>query len=96
LKRRDFFEEITTLAQVLLPIKSAITIIESDNTTLADVFVQLIRLAYKIKHINITKLNGFKQHAITSFNKRWDEFDVNPYLLAYFLHPAYRGLFFYI
>jgi hypothetical protein len=77
-----------------LPIKNAITIVESDNINLADVFIQIIRLAYKIKHLNNIELNGFKQYAINSFNKRWEEFEIDPYLLAYFLHPSYRGWFF--
>ncbi|PKB99879.1 hypothetical protein RhiirA5_382851 [Rhizophagus irregularis] len=91
LKKRDFFEDIFALSQILLPVKNAIIIVESDNINLADVFIQLIRLAYKIKHINITRLNGFKQHAITSFNRRLEEFDLDLYLLAYFLHPGYRA-----
>lgn len=94
MKKRNFFEEINILSQVLLPIKNAITIIESDNITLADVFIQIIRLAYKIKHININNMIGFKQHAINAFNKRLEEFEIEPYLLAYFLHPVYRGLFY--
>ena len=31
------------------------------------------------------------EYAIKAFNKRWEEFDVNLYLLAYFLHPRFRG-----
>ncbi|CAJ0769509.1 17356_t:CDS:2 [Entrophospora sp. SA101] len=61
-----------------------------DNTTLADVFVQIIHLSYKLKNMNNNDMTGLQQHAINAFNKRWDEFEIGPYILAYFLHPAYR------
>ena len=80
-----------TLSQILLPIKNAIKLTEGDNTTLADVFVQIIRLSYKLKNMNNNDMTGLQQHAINAFNKRWDEFEIGPYILAYFLHPAYRG-----
>ena len=38
----------------------------------------------------------FRQHAIQVFNKRWEEFDIPIYLLAYFLHPVYRDNVFFI
>ena len=79
------------MSQVLLPIKNAIKILEGNKATLLDVFVQLIRLAYKIKHIKIKNMTGFKNYMITSFNSRWEEFEIGIYLLAYFLHPVYRG-----
>jgi hypothetical protein len=80
-----------TLSQILLPIKNAIKLTEGDNTTLADVFVQMIRLSYKLKNTNNNNMVGFRKYAINAFNKRWEEFEIGPYILAYFLHPAYRG-----
>jgi hypothetical protein len=76
------------LSQILLPIKTAIIILESDKATLADVFIQLIKLAYRLKHL---KMNNFKKYAIEVFNKRWETFEIEIYLLAYFLHPGYKG-----
>lgn len=93
LRKSEFFEQVSTLSQVLLPVKNAIKILEGDKATLSDVFIQLVRLAYKIKHIKIKNMAGFKYHMINSFNNRWEEFDIDPYLLAYFLHPAYRSKF---
>ncbi|CAJ0758482.1 5323_t:CDS:2 [Entrophospora sp. SA101] len=55
-----------------------------------DVFVQIIRLSYKLKNMNNNDMTGLQQHAINAFNKRWDEFEIGPYILAYFLDPAYR------
>ena len=93
LRKSEFFEQVFTLSQILLPIKNAIKILEGDKATLSDVFIQLVRLAYKIKHIKIKNMAGFKNHMINSFNSRWEEFDIDSYLLAYFLHPAYRSMF---
>ncbi|CAB4494029.1 unnamed protein product [Rhizophagus irregularis] len=67
--------------------------VESINNALIQAFV-LTESENEIQnktHINITRLNGFKQHAITSFNRRLEEFDLDLYLLAYFLHPGYRA-----
>ncbi|PKC57778.1 hypothetical protein RhiirA1_401141 [Rhizophagus irregularis] len=33
----------------------------------------------------------FRKDCIAIYNKRWKQFDTNLYLLAYFLHPTYRG-----
>ncbi|CAJ0754328.1 5523_t:CDS:2 [Entrophospora sp. SA101] len=40
--------------------------------------------------MNNNDMTGLQQHAINAFNKRWDGFEIGPYILAYFLHPAYR------
>lgn len=96
MKKQGFFEEVASLSQILLPIKNTIKILESDNSTLADVFIQMIRLACKLKNINIANMAELKRHSICAFNKRWNEFQIGPYLLAYFLHPGYRGKFYSI
>uniref|UniRef100_U9U4N9 HAT C-terminal dimerisation domain-containing protein n=1 Tax=Rhizophagus irregularis (strain DAOM 181602 / DAOM 197198 / MUCL 43194) TaxID=747089 RepID=U9U4N9_RHIID len=44
----------------------------------------------KITNAVVNNLVGFQQHAIQAFNKRWEEFDISLYLLAYFLHPKFR------
>ncbi len=64
-----------------------IILIEGDKTTLADVFVQLVRLGYKLKNMN--NLGNFKKCIINAFNMHWEELDINLYLLSYFLHPSY-------
>ena len=33
----------------------------------------------------------FKKKCIAIFNKRWKEFDINTYMVAFLLHPKYRG-----
>jgi len=91
LKKRGFFDKIATLAQLLQPIKTAVLMLEGNQANLADVFIQMIRLAYIIKNFSANNLLSFQQHAINAFNKRWEEFDISLYLLAYFLHPGFRS-----
>lgn len=66
--------------------------LEGNQTNLADAFIQMIRLAHEIKNFNSSNLVSFQKYAIQAFNKRWEEFDVSLYLLAYFLHPRFRGI----
>ena len=65
--------------------------LEGNQANLADVFIQMIRLAYIIKNFSANNLLSFQQHVINAFNKRWEEFDISLYLLAYFLHPGFRS-----
>ena len=65
--------------------------LEFKTTTLADCFVELIKLSQKIKSIQLVTDYDFKYQCIELFNKRWNEFDIQLYILAYLLHPHYRG-----
>ena len=62
----------------------------SDNSNLADCYIHLISLASAIYHMS-NQNSQFKNHCIEKFNKRWEEFSDNLYLLAFFLHPKYHG-----
>ncbi|RGB37937.1 hypothetical protein C1646_665833 [Rhizophagus diaphanus] len=46
--------------------------------------------ANTIKKLPSQGMVEFHQHCIESFNKYWNKFDPKVYILAYFLHPAYR------
>jgi hypothetical protein len=65
--------------------------LEGNQTNLANAFIQMIRLSYIIKKFNSSNLISLQQHAIQAFNKRWEEFDISLYLLAYFLHPGFQS-----
>jgi hypothetical protein len=91
IKSSEFFMNVKKLTKVLKPIETAITLLESANANLADCFIQLVLLANAIKKLPSQGMVGFHQHCIESFNKYWDKFDPNIYILAYFLHPNYRG-----
>ncbi|CAB4494769.1 unnamed protein product [Rhizophagus irregularis] len=79
------------ITKVLKPIKTAITLLESANTNLSDCFIQLILLANAIKKLPSQGMMEFHQHCIKAFNKRWANFDLKLYILAYFLHPGYHA-----
>jgi hypothetical protein len=48
-------------------------------------------MARAISEIPSLQNQEFKKTCIAIFNKRWKEFDINIYMLAFFLHPKYRG-----
>src|SRR6185369_4385949 len=73
-------------------IKNAIKCLEYKTTTLADCFIQLIKLNITIKDLSEDINHQFRTKALELFNKRWRQFDFELYLLAYFLHPRYRGI----
>jgi hypothetical protein len=78
--------------KVLKPLKETILSVEASDTTYANCFIALIRLASTINKIPIERgLIGFRNHAINSINERWNSFDSMPFILTYFLHPGYRG-----
>jgi len=60
---------------------------------MASIFLELIKMAVAIKQIsNYLELDpDFKKNCISIFNKRWSQFDTDTYLVAFFLHPKYRG-----
>lgn len=68
--------------------------LEFKTTSLADCFVELIKLSKKIKSLPPVSDYEFKHNCVELFNKRWKEFDIQLYILAYLLHPYYRGKYF--
>lgn len=76
---------------VLEPAKNAIKALESTTASLADCFVELVKMARAILEIPPLQNPEFKKTCIAIFNKRWKEFDTDIYMLAFFLHPKYRG-----
>ncbi|CAI2196328.1 19435_t:CDS:2, partial [Funneliformis geosporum] len=91
---RCFFNDCNRIAMILEPLRNTILLLERNSTTLADCFIMLIRLAVKINQIpHEIGTIGFKNHCIQAINERWEKsFDDEPYMLAYWLHPAYRGI----
>jgi hypothetical protein len=62
---------------------------------MASIFMELIKMAVAIKQIPNYLDQNFKKECISIFNKRWAQFDTDTYLVAFFLHPKYRGKFNY-
>ncbi|CAB4486500.1 unnamed protein product [Rhizophagus irregularis] len=89
---REFFHDVNVVLKVLELLKKTILSVEASNTTFADCFIALIRLASTIKKIPVERgLVNFQNHIINSINKHWESFNVMPYILVYFLHPGYRA-----
>jgi hypothetical protein len=93
LKSRGFFNDVFDLAKVLKPIKEAITSLEAKTTNLADCYLGYVKLAAAIKTIPIDQHLMFRRACIKIFNERFKVFDYDEYLLTYYLHPQYRGLY---
>ena len=59
---------------------------------MADCFLQLVHLAISFHNLpNEREIIILKNNYMRIFNKRWFEFDVDPYILAYIIHPQYRS-----
>ena len=48
-------------------------------------------MARAISEISSFQNLEFKKMCVAIFNKRWKQFNTEVYLLAFFLHPKYRG-----
>ena len=70
LKKRGFFDDVRNLSEILKPIHDAILILERNDTTLADCYLQLLRIAYYFKNISTTDYKTLKTSCIHIFNKR--------------------------
>lgn len=99
LNRGAFYDDLQFMATILRPIKESIIQLESRDSTLADCYIHLIKLAATIHRIPQEHIT-FRNYCIASINKRLLEFNEDIYHLAYFLHPKFRGklllLFYYI
>jgi hypothetical protein len=93
-RSRTFFTDVEAVNTLLGPVKSVVKSLEFKTTTLADCFVELIKLSQRINSLPPVSNYDFKYQCVEIFNKRWQEFDIQLYLLAYLLHPHYRGEYF--
>lgn len=91
LKDEEFFSLCRHVRSIWAPIKECINILESNTATLANCFIYMIKLAVAI--YQLPNSNPFKISVIHIFNNRYLEFQHPAYLLCYFVHPQYRGLF---
>ena len=51
LKKRGFFDDIRMISEILKPIKDAILMLERTNVTLADCYLQILKIATFFKEI---------------------------------------------
>ena len=58
------------MSELLKPIKNAILVLEGNNTTLADCYLQLLKIAAYFKSIPATDYQQLKNSCIKVFNQR--------------------------
>jgi len=95
-RKRGFFNDVSDLANIMKPIKEAILTLESNKATMADCYFSLAYLGQSINKIPEDDHMMFRQHAIKIFNERFILYDFDEYLLAYYIHPGYKGTFKFI
>lgn len=79
-----------TVARIMEPIKDCILKLETRTATLADCYIQMLKLAAAINRLSSS--NTLRSAIIDIYNRRYQEFDHEAYLLSYYLHPLYRGM----
>ncbi|GES96156.1 ribonuclease H-like domain-containing protein [Rhizophagus clarus] len=89
LKNNEFFSIGQTVARIMEPIKDCILKLEARTATLADYYIQMLKLAATINRIPSS--NTLRSAIIGIYNHRYQEFDYEVYLLSYYLYPSYRG-----
>src|ERR1043166_1093899 len=88
LRSHAFFDNCRALAFALHPLKKSIATLELQTSTLADCYLGLARLGAAIKNLQRNDHRAFRQDCIKIFNKRFEEFDDDIYLICFFLHPG--------
>ena len=72
----SFFTDVEAVNTLLGPVKSVVKSLEFKTTTLANCFVELIKLSQRINSLSPVFNYDFKYQCIEIFNKRWQEFDI--------------------
>ena len=92
LRFHRFFHDVEIVSQILALIKITILQLEKRECNMVDCFLQLVHLAVSFHNLlNERGMIVLKNDCVRIFNKRWFEFDVDLYILAYIIHSQYRG-----
>ena len=94
IKNDGFYSMCQMVSRIMEPIKDCILKLEARTATLADCYIQMLKLAAMINRLPSS--NILKTTIIKIYNCRYKEFDHEAYLLSYYLHPLYRGMFVYL
>ena len=79
-----------TISHIMELIKGCILKLEARTATLADCYIQMLKLAAAIYHLPSS--NTLKTAIMGIYNHRYQEFDHEAYLLSYYLHLLYRSM----
>ena len=94
IKNDGFYSMCQMVSRIMEPIKDCILKLEARTATLANCYVQMLKLAAMINRIPSS--NILKTTIIRIYNRRYKEFDHEAYLLSYYVHPLYHGMFVYL
>ena len=84
-----FFNELKTLRFILEPLCKAVLALERRATNLSDCYFVLACTSAAIK--KLPEFNSeFRNYCVEKINLRFQEFDHDNYLMAYFLNPQYE------
>ncbi|GBC25662.2 ribonuclease H-like domain-containing protein [Rhizophagus irregularis DAOM 181602=DAOM 197198] len=70
ISNRHFYVDLEELVSIIEPIKKALKCLEFKSTTLADCFIEIIKLYAAIKDLPETRQISFRKECIEIFNKR--------------------------
>ncbi|OAV92993.1 hypothetical protein PTTG_11132 [Puccinia triticina 1-1 BBBD Race 1] len=91
IKNCDHFTENQTLVSLLTPIINAIASLEHTETTLADIWKELLIAHKKIQNVNVYScFEAFKRHCLETLESQTKVYHDDVYVAAFFLHPKYR------
>ncbi|CAJ0751438.1 9384_t:CDS:2 [Entrophospora sp. SA101] len=89
MSNQGFFYDVRIISQIFKPIKQIIHCLERRSANLSDCFLGFVYLALAIKQLP-NNMN-LQSEIIKIFNSRFNSFEIDLYLLAYFLHPKHKG-----
>ena len=71
INKRGFFNNVEALTNILIPIKNAILNLESQNTNLADCYIQFLKVGIAINNLSNFDYSSFKNYCIKKYNERY-------------------------
>ncbi|CAG8490813.1 15938_t:CDS:2 [Cetraspora pellucida] len=77
---RGFFTNLQYLSDVLFPIKEAILAVEANRSTLADCYINLVKIAAAIQNLAIDEYKGFHNESYKGLGLKFDTF---PFIANY-------------
>ncbi|EXX71585.1 hypothetical protein RirG_077120 [Rhizophagus irregularis DAOM 197198w] len=81
----NFFNELKVLGFILNPLCKAVLALERREVDLSDCYLELAQISLAIKKLPRQVYSEFRNYCIEKINARFNEFDDNDYLLAFFL-----------
>src|SRR3954451_5956843 len=76
---QSFFTDVEAVNTLLGPVKFVVKLLEFKTMTLANYFVELIKLSQRINSLSPVSNYDFKYQYVKIFNKCWQEFDIQLY-----------------